>query len=552
MEKIFSIPVEDIFIENVNNTDFLKLKIYAISNTINRNNVEFLSESFAPSIKTIYNKPILAYYNEYLNDTEGHNFRVSLTKSGEEYDDYDYSEAEKAVGVIPESANIHIEHKDGKDWVVVEGACIWTQYNRKLSELILDKGRKRVSVEVGFVEYETKDGIDFVSLWNFHGITILGKTSDGREILEGIEGAHLSVQNFSKSKKFEEFKKSFYSAADKTDSDVLKKFGVIMSSEKSENKYGNGESIEVDKSKESISNDAWGDIDKTTLRSKVLSAKNYGSIVHSVYLLVEDGWKDSPSEHLKYPVMQYKGGKFVYNSGGLLSAQQYGEKNDESIAKKALSIRKKLGLIKSDKEEKMKEFMEEAKKSGFAFLGSVCGKFVFAKETEACDVSENETMSFFMIDKESAENFKAEDKFELAEDKRMEVSFVAKKETDPDDKEKKDLEAKVETLSKENEALTEKCAAAEKEAKEIRMEKFVSQATEFMNREERLSAKDKEEITSMCKDAKFSTVEELKKEVAYRVYSVQDDKQRNTFSYNFGNQKKNETKNSLIDSLREI
>ena len=56
MPKVFSVPVERIDIEEINNGDFLKLKLYAISDTVNRNNSEFLREGFEESIPTIYNK----------------------------------------------------------------------------------------------------------------------------------------------------------------------------------------------------------------------------------------------------------------------------------------------------------------------------------------------------------------------------------------------------------------------------------------------------------------------------------------------------------------
>ena len=42
MPKVFSVPVGRIDIEEINNGDFLKLKLYAISDTVNRNNSGFL------------------------------------------------------------------------------------------------------------------------------------------------------------------------------------------------------------------------------------------------------------------------------------------------------------------------------------------------------------------------------------------------------------------------------------------------------------------------------------------------------------------------------
>ena len=48
----------------------------------------------------------------------------------------------------------------------------------------------------------------------------------------------------------------------------------------------------------------WGDVDKTALRNKVMKASNRDSLVKDVYALVEADWENSPSEHLKYPIMR--------------------------------------------------------------------------------------------------------------------------------------------------------------------------------------------------------------------------------------------------------
>ncbi|WP_459591855.1 hypothetical protein, partial [Enterobacter asburiae] len=64
---------------------------------------------------------------------------------------------------------------------------------------------------------------------------------------------------------------------------------------------GKEKAIKVNKSSEKMSDSSWGDVDKTTLRNKVLSAKNYKMLVKDVYLLVEQGWEESPSSKLKYP-----------------------------------------------------------------------------------------------------------------------------------------------------------------------------------------------------------------------------------------------------------
>jgi hypothetical protein len=117
----------------------------------------------------------------------------------------------------------------------------------------------------------------------------------------------------------------------------------------------------IDKSKEAMSTADWGDYDKATMRDKIMEAKNRDTLVKSVYLLVEDGWKDAPSEHLKYPVMMLDGDKFIYNRNALSSALAYAKQNDETeVVNKIKAIYKKLGLD-DDSERKEEAKMEEIK-----------------------------------------------------------------------------------------------------------------------------------------------------------------------------------------------
>jgi hypothetical protein len=130
---------------------------------------------------------------------------------------------------------------------------------------------------------------------------------------------------------------------------------------------GKGVSLKVDKSKEKVSNTPWGNVDKTSLMHKVLDASNYKSLVHDVYLVVEDGWEDHPSSSLKYPIMQLVGDTFVYNKAGLSAALGRAKgQGENSVASKVESIQTKLGLGKTEKEElsvdKKEKDLEEDKK----------------------------------------------------------------------------------------------------------------------------------------------------------------------------------------------
>ena len=189
MPKVFSMPVSKIDVEEINNGDFLKLKLYAISDTVNRNGSEFLRDGFEESIPTIYNKPILAYFNKKIGDAEEHNSRMDIDQYGDTFYDYDYDGAEKPVGVIPESADIYIEAVDGKNWVVINSAYVWVEYNKRLIEVIKRQITKKVSVEIEAIDSWEEDGIEKIRVWKFLGITILGKDKYGNPIEEGIEGA---------------------------------------------------------------------------------------------------------------------------------------------------------------------------------------------------------------------------------------------------------------------------------------------------------------------------------------------------------------------------
>lgn len=595
MPKVFSMPVSKIDIEEINNGDFLKLKLYAISDTVNRNGSEFLREGFEESISTIYNKPILAYFNKGIDDTEEHNSRVDIDQYGDVFYDYDYDGAEKPVGVIPESAEIYVEQIDGKNWVVINSAYVWVEYNKRLIDVIKRQITKKVSVEIEAVDSWEEDGVEKIRVWKFLGITILGKDKYGNAIEEGIEGAHLVLDGYENSNTFNSYKSKFRFAmsSDKAtySSEILERYGVTSDSSSEtfakQDEYGTGKPIRVDKSKGAVSNDSWGDVDKTSLRNTVLEARNYKTLVKSVYLDVKEGWEESPSEKLKYPVMQYKNGKFVYNAGGLLSAQQYGEKYDESIAKKALTIRKRLGLVKSEKEEKMKKFIEAAKISGFAYLGLYNGKLAFAQECD-CDKEEmaedKSELCLFEVDKELAENYSEDEEFAWDEITGRSVDLTTrddgnktdyaeddedesdKHDDDDDDKdddeEKEELKKKVESLEKEKCEMAQRCEAAEKELEEIRMAQFKEDTDAILADEnEDMDEKTHEELVKMRDEGKFACVEDFAKEVAYRKYLASKEekkemsKKEQKLSFGLSNNKTEHStskKNVLIDKLAKI
>ena len=126
--------------------------------------------------------------------------------------------------------------------------------------------------------------------------------------------------------------------------------------------YGKNKSIIVDKSKEAMSDSPWEPVNKTTLRKTTLGAKNYKSLVKDIYMIVEDGWEEAPSSKLKYPVMEIKDGKAVYNRYGLASALAYAQKENETeVISKVKSLYKKLDIDENEERKggEKKMAMEE-------------------------------------------------------------------------------------------------------------------------------------------------------------------------------------------------
>lgn len=612
--KTYSIPISNFDLEEFNNGDFVRLKIYAISNKVNRNNSEFMLESFDGGIATIKNKPILAYYNPIIGDAEEHNSRMGIDTYGNTYYDYQYDKGERPVGVIPESAEIYTEVIDDKTWIVVDGALIWTEYNRQLVNLLEKQKDKKVSVEVEVYDSYDENGVEKITAWKWLGITILGKFPDGKEVMEGIEGAHLTLKDYAESDKFATFRKRMSYALNGDKMNILSKYGLdgrkkmsltmnelrskidafldnfyhiegeyqyrtywikdiifdesVLIAENSEDgnlyaiyysidddgnvfvdidnkkkadikydytlthekhevflskkEWGTGDSITIDKSSDSVSGEAWSKVNKTELRNTILKAKNYKTLVKSVYLLVEEGWEESPSSKLKYPVMQIKDGKAVYNANGLLSAQQYGEKYDRDIANKAKRLRKKLGLLDNEKREKMSRFIELAKDAGLIFLGSFGGKLAFAKE--AIEDEEKETMSVFEIDKEKCmESCDEEKEFSWDELTEKSLKLFEDEDDDMDDDEDDDND---EEIKKEVESLKEELACTKKELeakcdelKSLKMEKMKEDTDAILSDEdEDVDEETKEELRKMRDEEKFASVEDFVRELSFRKY----------------------------------
>lgn len=342
--KTCSLLVKNFTLQNNPNSQFLKTKFFAIAEGENLNRSSFdingIKECIEENDYTF--KPILGSWKKDkasevgFGDFGGHDSDLDFdTMSGEMYNTYLGDGLERPLGLIlPNTAKIEVYK--GKQWLTFEG-LIWAEYNREAVRLLKKKRTNNVSVEIKVLEsYQDDNGIEIIKRFSLLGITIIG-------VRPGIENAHLDVENFSATQQFSQFVKVFSSKMDDFEGKTIEFL--------KQDEYGSGGKLDISLSNEDASNDAWGPINKTKLRNDLLKAKNYKSLIPKAYLVVMEGWEDAPSEKLKYPIVQIKGGKVVLNINGVQAAGSYLMKEKDEpyfrTAKAKLNrIRKILGMEK--------------------------------------------------------------------------------------------------------------------------------------------------------------------------------------------------------------
>lgn len=250
------------------------------------------------------------------------------------YDASTHTDKEQIVGRIPDNQEVEfVEDEDGYLRAYVD-VVISKIYAKNFCEMFERDNNRSVSVEMMTWGTEENEN-DLV------GFRIVGCTVLGQSVSPSCPQSDITFTRFS---------------AEEADSFFAQAIGGLTDLTKFVNERKRAmadKSYKVDKSKEAMSDDDWGSVDKASMRDKIMDASNKSSLVKSVYALVESGWEEAPSEKLKYPLMQLKGDTFVYNRGALSSALGYAKKEEETaVVSKIEKIYKKLGLDSEGKEEK--------------------------------------------------------------------------------------------------------------------------------------------------------------------------------------------------------
>jgi len=266
-------------------------------------------------------------------------------------------DSESIYGYFPMEQDIQfVEDEDGilKAYAY---AVISKRYSKEFNGIFEYQNLRDSSVEMTITCED--DNEDVVTSFDIYGLTCLGKTVNG-----SCPDADIKLVRFEEKMAEKYFKKHDILS-------TLKEFVEERKQQMAEKRY------KIDKSKESMSTKPWGDVDKTDLRNKIMEASNKSELVKACYMLVEDGWEDAPSEHLKYPVMCFEGDKLVYNRYGLSSALAYAkQENETSVINKIKAIYKKLD-IDDDSERKEEKDMAEIEFSAVN-IGDLWGKLYTA------------------------------------------------------------------------------------------------------------------------------------------------------------------------------
>lgn len=266
--------------------------------------------------------------------------------------------SEIQYGYFPREQEIEFVEEDGITKAYAY-AVVSKHYSKELNNIFEFDNLRNSSVEMTVTTDKDEDEGKVVAL-DIFGLTVLGKAINGSCPDADIKMVRFSVEDAD----------AYFAKSDSLSN--LKQFVEERKQLMAEKK-----TYKIDKSKEAMSTADWGDYDKATMRDKIMEAKNRDTLVKSVYLLVEDGWKDAPSEHLKYPVMMLDGDKFIYNRNALSSALAYAKQNDETeVVNKIKAIYKKLGLD-DDSERKEDKKMAEIEFSAVD-IGDMWGRLYSA------------------------------------------------------------------------------------------------------------------------------------------------------------------------------
>lgn len=316
-DNILKFSVDEFSMDDYNDEEFAIAHICFLSTKPNSHELVISDEVLKECAPSVLGKWLVAEYDKLEQDVTTHTVD------------------EWIMGYFPKEQEVEFIESGEGYLCAYANAIVSKIYAVELCDLFDENTIKPVSVEMLY----TDDGGDVIQDFNIVGVTVLGKVF-GQKINGSCPDANMKMVRFSQEEADEFYNEHMHDTLSE-----LRKFSEERRIKMAEKTY------KINKTE--LKDKAWGDVDKTKLRNTIMEAKNKATLVKAVYLLVEDGWQDAPSEKLKYPVMELIGDTFYYNRGALASALGYAKaEGEDAVVVKVEKLYKKFDLDDENKEEK--------------------------------------------------------------------------------------------------------------------------------------------------------------------------------------------------------
>lgn len=176
----------------------LPVHLQACHTELNLNGSNIDESVMTSALPSFSNRPILGFIHRVVTDENPNGqWEFYFHNIHEENDEIVYDEI--PVGIIPESCNAKLVYDEEKEKTYCEvDGYIFEEYS-KAAEILQREKECFVSVEISIreLEYQAKDKYLNIKDFFFSGVTILGKTPEGKAINPGMKGANIKLTDFS-------------------------------------------------------------------------------------------------------------------------------------------------------------------------------------------------------------------------------------------------------------------------------------------------------------------------------------------------------------------
>lgn len=183
---------------NTDKEGLLPVHLQACHTELNLNGSNIDESVMTSALPSFSNRPILGFIHKVITaenpngqwEFYSHNFH-------EENDEIVYDEI--PVGIIPESCNAKLVYDEEKEKTYCEvDGYIFEEYS-KAAEILQREKECFVSVEISIreLEYQAKEKYLNIKDFFFSGVTILGKTPEGKAVMPGMKNSNIKLADFS-------------------------------------------------------------------------------------------------------------------------------------------------------------------------------------------------------------------------------------------------------------------------------------------------------------------------------------------------------------------